>query len=329
MTAWITRLGRPGLPDERSPASPTLLFHKWHAYDPGEGFKTKDSRVIFLDRVAHLANRALEGYADWHARYFAALHGLGAGRELGVVTARTVWRLVAGFATNPALETGITLHLLHGFPYLPGSAVRGLVRRVAESSLVESREEWLHLPELPPEEEIARFLDAAEAVWRLLGSLAVEPPDPAPEDPLWHTPRELLRHLSSRLGSDPTASAFRRRINSLLAEHTGGLLTFFDAVPSPGQQDLLVTDLLNPHYPDFYRESGRVPPSDDQDPGPIYFLAVRDQAAFEFPYRLRAVRDFVVPPELDVRSWLKQGLESWGAGAKTAAGYGYFKVDRA
>ena len=28
----------------------------------------------------------------------------------------------------------------------------------------------------------------------------------------------------------------------------------------------------------------------------------------------------------DLRTWLTEGLKSWGAGAKTAAGYGYFEI---
>jgi CRISPR type III-B/RAMP module RAMP protein Cmr6 len=158
----------------------------------------------------------------------------------------------------------------------------------------------------------------------LFGSLAVEPPDPAPEEPLWHTPRELLRDLSRRLEEIDPEGDLHRRSETLLREHTGGRLTFYDAVPVPGQQDLLATDLLNPHYPEFYRSAGAVPPSDDQDPGPVYFLAVKEQIAFEFPYRVRTLP--AVDRSADVRSWLTKGLEAWGAGGKTAAGYGYFNV---
>lgn len=28
----------------------------------------------------------------------------------------------------------------------------------------------------------------------------------------------------------------------------------------------------------------------------------------------------------EVRTWLAEGLKIWGAGAKTAAGYGYFEI---
>jgi len=76
----------------------------------------------------------------------------------------------------------------------------------------------------------------------------------------------------------------------------------------------------------------------------VYFLAVRHGATFEFPFRVAdwpegeprdeaerqrsaalggTTRDQVIE---EVRDWLAQGLKSWGAGAKTAAGYGYFEI---
>jgi CRISPR-associated protein Cmr6 len=339
---WTTRRGKPRLPNAGAPVSATLLYHKWHAYDSDGDFDTKSSRVKFLSRVAALTNGALAGYPAWYDRYFDGLKALGVNQERTVMSATTVWRLVVGFATNPALETGLSLHLLHGFPYLPGSAVRGLVRRVAEYELVKAREAWFELPGLPPEEKIDGFLTEAEELRALFGSLAVDPPDPAPADPLWRTPRELLLHLRSRLA--PEADALRKRISSLLSEHTGGVLTFYDAVPARDDlnpKGLLETDLLNPHYPDFYRRSGGLPPSDDQDPTPIYFLVVKPDVTFHFPFRIgrwprsesrddpraavlagtssEAVQDKVL-------SWLTDGLQTWGAGAKTAAGYGYFKL---
>jgi hypothetical protein len=90
------------------------------------------------------------------------------------------------------------------------------------------------------------------------------------------------------------------------------------------------------------------PPSDDQDPIPVTFLAVRPGARFVFPFHLLPLpsqpprdeseaqrREMLAraggedSPEAlcaRVRSWLATGLESWGAGGKTAAGYGYFAL---
>ncbi len=67
----------------------------------------------------------------------------------------------------------------------------------------------------------------------------------------------------------------RTRLSSLLDEPTRGRVVFYDAVPSPGQEGILQLDLLNPHYPDYYENRGATPPSDDQNPRPVYFLGVK------------------------------------------------------
>ena len=117
-------------------------------------------------------------------------------------------------------------------------------------------------------------------------------------------------------------------------------------MPDSEDGDLLEPDLLNPHYPAYYNSQGRdAPPSDDQNPTPIYFLAVRPAVRFRFPFRLRgwpgargrgeedearAQRLGGLTPEAAagrVRGWIAAGLAFRGAGAKTAAGYGYFEVE--
>lgn len=370
---WHTRLGRPSKV-LLAEASPALAYHKWHAFDPpgqDDRLTAEGSRVGFLAAVAESVERArARSYAAWHASYCEALEGLGLPPRAEWLAGATVWRLVAGFATNPALETGVVLHPLHGFPHLPGSAVRGLVHHVAETALLEqeARRTWPGSP-APPEDPalLGSFLDEAEQVKALFGSLSVElsepqkklaaagaqvaareeapseDEDPSP-DPPPETPRSLLARWQTRL-REAGRRAEHDRVHALLAGHTGGLAAFYDAVPDPGERDLLQLDILNPHYPDYYRSEGKDAPSDDQSPTPIYFLAVRPGTRFSFPLRLAAWprepgRD---PAEKEriallhglsrdqagerLRAWLRQGLETSGAGAKTAAGYGYFTFD--
>ncbi|MFL6235301.1 MAG: hypothetical protein ACJ76N_19355, partial [Thermoanaerobaculia bacterium] len=76
--------------------------------------------------------------------------------------------------------------------------------------------------------------------------------------------------------------------------------------------------------------SKRQVPADDQDPIPVYFLAVKADTTFVFPFRLgpppegelTQTRD---PLTKQVSGWLETALKTLGAGAKTAAGYGYFQ----
>ena len=195
-----------------------------------------------------------------------------------------------------------------------------------------SSEPWtarLAAGDLPSDAEIASFLDRAETVRTLFGSLVVERPDNG-EDPGWLLPLELLRDLRQALRTRPDADPLLQRLDRLLGGFTRGLLTFYDAVPKPGQKDLLALDVLNPHYPDFYRAKNRKVPSDDQDPIPVSFLTVRAEAAFVFPFRLHRLPEGELPQSSEeltrkVAGWLETALKTLGAGAKTASGYGYFQ----
>jgi CRISPR-associated protein Cmr6 len=50
-------------------------------------------------------------------------------------------RLIIGLGGTSVIETGMTLHPLYGFPYLPGSGLKGLARAYAEIAEVASIEE--------------------------------------------------------------------------------------------------------------------------------------------------------------------------------------------
>jgi CRISPR type III-B/RAMP module RAMP protein Cmr6 len=351
-----TRTGRPDRVEIAPPQSrlaPGLLYHKWQAYDTAAApFSTEKARLPFLEDVAQSVNDLARGrdasiYGDWHRRYLEALHGLDVDAAESVLAGSTVWRLVAGFATNPALESGLHLHPLHGVPYLPGSSVRGLVRHVAEGELLgEEREGWAGLAD-PPQgsPDFETFLVEAERIAALLGGLSVQPLRPKgapdPEAPAAETAFSLLQRWSQSQdrGLPPE---LRTRLAALVDGHTGGLVAFYDAPPEPGQEGLLQVDILNPHYPDYYKSAGTHPPSDDQNPNPVYFLAVRPGAGFTFPFRLypwpaasggdtaekeRRSRLHGFSREearKQIRAWLLKGLEEHGAGGKTAAGYGYF-----
>ena len=67
------------------------------------------------------------------ARLAAAADALRAqGRPVEVIEAKTVTRLLVGMGYKNALEVGLTFHHPGGFPYLPGTSVKGLCRAWAE-----------------------------------------------------------------------------------------------------------------------------------------------------------------------------------------------------
>jgi CRISPR-associated protein Cmr6 len=109
------------------------------------------------------------------------------------------------------------------------------------------------------------------------------------------------------------------------AASAGGAI-FFEAVPlDPPELEL---DVMTPHFPDYYSDKKkRTPPADDQNPVPIPFLTVKEGVRFGFAVGWRGEPN----SEAHTRAveWLKAGLENLGAGAKTAAGYGYWIVEEA
>ena len=105
-----------------------------------------------------------------------------------------------------------------------------------------------------------------------------------------------------------------------------GQVVFWDAFPL--NKPTLKTDVMNPHYPDYYAKGK--PPTDFQSPVPIYFLTVmntkyqfivglsREQNVFEISIagnKLQDALDFI-------GQTLRAALCDHGIGAKTAVGYG-------
>lgn len=128
-------------------------------------------------------------------------------------------------------------------------------------------------------------------------------------------------------GRDPTDSevvaVFGKAAQEEMDGVAGGAL-FLDAIPA-GQAQLEI-DIINPHFPDYYRQgSSLVPPTDWQNPEPVPFLAVAPGTRFLFAVGWRG------KPDTDrlgrAVAWLKRGLRELGVGAKTSAGYGYFVVE--
>lgn len=333
---------------------PTLLFHRWQRYDcfwPDSfvidrnktqkltPFKRDFTGFAFLDRVAKEVQWLNQGrYRAWHEGFSRACDDLQADR----VKAKTLWRLVVGWGTNPAFETGITLDHFLGFPFIPGSAVKGLLHRIAEQELLESVGDEPALPTVPPElpkapmAELEKSLTRALRVRALFGSIHLR--KKLKSDP--ESPFDRLHQWQLRLpkpGPEPDPwSDVRKQLARLCSDTpAGGMVTCFDAVPDPknfenGQGPVLTPDVLTPHK--------------DNKPIPIPFLAVRDGVNFELRYRLAwpsskprdreeeerasdlgGIDRETVAAEL--KRWLVRGLAELGLGGKTSAGYGYLLAE--
>ncbi len=132
---------------------------------------------------------------------------------------------------------------------------------------------------------------------------------------------ELEKQLENVQNNVDEALLFRAIFGT---QGEAGQIIFSNAVLSrPPRGSLFDLDVMTPHFPDYYRDNGKKPPSDDQNPNPVQFLTVAPGAHFAFAVGLR-------PPYQDkdllekAAGLLYQALTSLGVGAKTAAGYGYF-----
>ena len=267
-------------------------------------------------------------------------------REDGLeLMAKSVAPFTTGMGNEHPLENGFAFLNPYGLPYLPGSGVKGVVRRAAEelahSDLFDSESGWT----LP-------------AIWHLFGFepwLASRGGEPDAEWQEWIagftvSKEEIDTYLSAVLDDSASNRKLRGSIlessnplRTLLRDrnlHTRGALEFWDVVPQIGGNKLAV-EIMTPHQSHYYDH--RKPhadsnsPHDSGQPNPISFLTVPPESDFVFHVRCDHRRLSRCAPELardgSWRTLLEAAFEhafEWlGFGAKTAVGYGAMKRDQA
>lgn len=222
---------------------------------------------------------------------------------------KTSSRLVVGLGAGHVLETSLTLHHIFGIPYIPGSALKGVVRMVSFWEIAKNRIE-----------EITDQKQSEKIIEDLQGTLYDSEITNDDKD-------EILKH-------------------KLLFGTQGfkGLLLFLDAFPiTEDNPDIFDLDIMNVHYPSYYGSEGA--PGDWENPRPIVFLTVRKGIEFCFcvlfdRYRAdelmnsgndnikKMVNDWLNNPDglkSNVQGWIDCALKEFGVGAKTRLGYGIFE----
>lgn len=112
-----------------------LLLYRLVPGDPGTQHGDSRKAHLYLDALSNAWPKAghLEALEAIHTRRTAQLQ---TGRAASSLTLETDTRLIAGLGYDGPLEIGMTLHPLHGFPYLPGTTVKGVARTWARESLL-------------------------------------------------------------------------------------------------------------------------------------------------------------------------------------------------
>ena len=144
-------------------------------------------------------------------------------------------------------------------------------------------------------------------------------------------PGSSLKGLAAAWAGSPAAGAEPEDVQRVFGTTTrAGTVRFLDAIPADGPA-VVEADVLTPHVKPYYdsvaadgrafggAERALVPPAEYHNPVPVTFLTVRGSYAV----------DLYGPDRDDLRlaaRWLRRAGDELGAGAKTAAGYGYLTV---
>jgi CRISPR-associated protein Cmr6 len=216
-------------------------------------------------------------------------------RQVGLGHGKLLTPLLVGHGNASPTEVGLTLHHTWGVPMIPGSALKGLVAHyVAATYGPEATQQ--HPQHAEPRR--ARF----------------QPPDRA-NGRVLRPPGDAYRHLFGAPDVDegPTPRA----------TGSAGWVVFHDALldPAAASGPFLMHDVLTPHHKGYYEaDDDKLDwPNEYEDPDPVPFVSVRPGLRFLF-----AVEG---PPEwAELALWLlREALTDWGAGGKTARGYGRFE----
>ncbi|WCJ60670.1 type III-B CRISPR module RAMP protein Cmr6 [Fontisphaera persica] len=206
-------------------------------------------------------------------------------------------RLMINMAGGVVENAGICLDRCFGLPFLPGSAVKGIARNQALWEIKRASGQ-----------EKKKLLDAALLLF------GYAKPDLSRNGAFgWAAGADLGNTVTLTRGTNE----FK------------GLACFLPAYPTTKPK--LVVDLVNSHYPNYYK--GRHPnASDNEEPRPNYFPAVESGCSFGFAVVLTRWFNGLPLSEEEIlghaRKWIENALTKNGAGAKTAAGYGWFQVGR-
>jgi CRISPR type III-B/RAMP module RAMP protein Cmr6 len=223
------------------------------------------------------------------------------------------WRLAIGLGSGSIFETSISLHHIYGFPYIPASAIKGVLRSYLITTLEGINEDSEALLFHKSKEVCDIFGCGKETMYDENGKVK--------KKSTFY--KRCFDEDKLQFEEDKSKYRYPKVIEKI------GDIIFFDAYPIHSPKDCIKADIMNPHYPDYYGNKN-LPPADWQSPIPIIFLTV-ENLKFQFMVGLRKGVENINIELGDkngdmlsvVSEFLKEALENHGIGAKTAVGYGY------
>lgn len=221
--------------------------------------------------------------------------------------AKALAPFTTGLGNAHPLENGFAFLNPYGLPYLPGSGVKGVLRRAAQ------------------ELACGDWGDTAGWSQDPVCTIAIDKKTVA------------LSVIDVLFGREPAAGA---------SEHVRGVLGFWDVIPQIAGDSLLV-EIMTPHQSHYYqqkrdRKAGdSTSPHDSGQPNPISFLTVPPGSGFTFHVvcdeaRLKQLAPALLEVQDGLPRWkrlmaaaFEHAFQWLGFGAKTAVGYGAMQRDAA
>jgi CRISPR-associated protein Cmr6 len=316
------------------------------AKDSGTDHPRRDWFRALLARDAEAAAGAKR--TDWLAASNFTKQGT-------LLHAQVQSRLLINVAGGVMENAGLCLDRF-GLPYIPGSAVKGCARRAATQALLDETStdakarllyelclvfgwgdtDWKTGRKRQPEGGAEIQKEPHSDYW---WSMAPDTGDRTKDDQTRHEmwqqvatevarrlvdhlgisqrnyPEEPWRDLPSFAGSVAFLPAYPTHLG-----RTGAIDGLPLSVPPLGKLEL---DVVTCHHREYYE--GRLETATDtEEPVPVVFPAVAPGHVFTFAMApLRGSDSLLLSC---ARSWLETGLETFGIGAKTNAGYGWFSA---
>ncbi|GAB6072408.1 hypothetical protein JCM14244_07850 [Venenivibrio stagnispumantis] len=229
---------------------------------------------------------------------------------------KTSSRLVVGLGSGSVLEVSIKLHHVYGVPYIPSSAVKGVLRayKIWELANWDSYKFFVleKLIESYKEDKFDKVKE--DFLKKIKGNKFNEEfkeikNDLSKED-LDKINNDLIEFINSI-----EEEKIKKLVDIFGNQEYKGKLIFLDAYPKEFKG--FDIDIMNVHFPDYYQNNE--PPADWQQPNPITFLAIPEGTTFRFYFKNTHIYGG------NLKEDLRKAFRYIGLGAKTAIGYGFLE----
>ena len=258
-----------------------------------KNYKQKHSQRCIKDVVNRSKNGDRSLLCAWNGRWEA----IGAACHAVPFDMLSDWRFLSGLGAESALEVGFSFHR-YGFPFLPGSSVKGLARA------------WALY-------ELSDVIKGVRSLKKLDDVLSSGSQDEDFRKEFRNTFPDIVINEEVHSAVDDFRMIFG-------TQAVRGKAVFLNAIPHGRKLPGLEMDIMTPHFQAYYMKDKY--PKDNDKPNPVPFLTVAADTAFRFAVGWSGSPDEEGSRLRDHASaCLKQALQKLGAGAKTGAGYGYFR----